>query len=149
MPAPEQQQKAAEQPPEKARTTYEDVGPGYVAGNLTEDPTMRFTPEGRPLVKCRVAETPRVKNADTGEWEDGKPSFHDVIIWGDMAGRVVENLVRGDRVIAHGQWQRQWWQDDQGNERHKTVLTARDIGPSMLFRHVKVSRTDRKAGQQL
>ena len=44
-----------------------------IIGNLTEDPELRFTPNGAPVANFRVAVTPRVKDGDG--WKDGETSF--------------------------------------------------------------------------
>lgn len=140
MPAPPNRT----QPPEKRkverRNTYQDIGPGSVSGNLTRPPELRYTPEGRAVVTLRIAETDRVKDEDTGRWTDGETNFYDVVIWGDQGEHAAECLDKADRIAAVGNWQEQKWADDDGAERSKTVLVARDVGPSLLFRQVKVIR---------
>ena len=41
-----------------------------LAGNLVEDPELRFTPAGQPVAKFRMASTPRYKDNATGECKD-------------------------------------------------------------------------------
>jgi single-strand DNA-binding protein len=33
-----------------------------IAGNLVDDPELRFTPSGQPVAKFRVASTPRFRD---------------------------------------------------------------------------------------
>lgn len=146
MPAPPNQPKPAAKRQQERKNTYEDVGPGFVSGNLTRPPELRYTPEGRAVVTLRIAETERQRDEDTGEWKDGETQFWDVIIWGDQGEHAAEDLDKGDRIAAVGSWQKQNWTDQEDQPRSKTVLVARDVGPSLLFRHVKVIR-DRKRGQ--
>lgn len=147
MPAPPTQQARSKPAKEQRKTEYADVGPGAVSGNLTRDPELRFTPEGRAVATLRVAETERVRNDKTGEWSDGDTEFYDVIAWGDMGTNVAEDLLKGDRIAAVGTWQQQSWTDDTGQPRTKTVLVARDLGPSLLFARADVSRP-RKDGNR-
>lgn len=142
---PNQQEKARERQPER-RSTYEDIGPGSVSGNLTRPPELRYTPEGRAVVTMRVAETERIRDPETDRWKDGQTEFYDVVAWGEQGEHCAEDLDKGDRIAAVGSWQVQKWTDDQDQERSKTVLVARDVGPSLLFRHVKVNR-DRNGRQ--
>jgi single-strand DNA-binding protein len=44
-----------------------------LVGNLTDDPEVRFTPQGTTVASFRLAVTPRVK--DGGTWKDGDTSF--------------------------------------------------------------------------
>ena len=48
-------------------------------GNLTDDPELRFTPNGAPVASFSVAVTPRVKDGDG--WRDGETSFFRCAAW--------------------------------------------------------------------
>jgi single-strand DNA-binding protein len=146
MPAPPNKQAEPAKRQQERKNSYEDIGPGSVSGNLTRNPELRYTPEGRAVVTLRIAETERVRDDDSGSWKDGETQFYDVIVWGDQGEHATESLEKGDRIAAVGSWQVQKWTDPEGQERSKTVLVARDVGPSLLFRQVKVVR-ERK-GQQ-
>lgn len=122
------------------KTQYEDLGEGAVAGNLTADPELRYTPAGNAIAALRVAETPRVKDPETQAWVDGETTFWDVIAHRGQAERAAEWLRKGDRIVAVGVWQRQTWQDKDGAERSAVKLSARDVGASLLFTEVKVNR---------
>lgn len=122
-------------------TEYEDLGEGALSGNLTRDPELSYTPNGRAIVSLRVADTPRVKDEGSGQWKDGPTEFWDVIGFAGMAERAAEWLRKGDRIVAVGKWQRQKWTDKEGQPKEAVKLSARDIGPSLLFTEVKVNRT--------
>lgn len=122
------------------KTQYEDLGEGAVAGNLTADPELRYTPAGNAIAALRVAETPRIKDPETQAWVDGETTFWDVIAHRGQAERAAEWLRKGDRIVAVGLWQRQTWQDKDGVERSAVKLSARDVGASLLFTEVKVNR---------
>jgi hypothetical protein len=42
-----------------------------VVGNLTEDPELRFTPNGTAVAHFRLAVTPRIREGDT--WRMARP----------------------------------------------------------------------------
>ena len=44
-----------------------------LTGNLTDDPDLRYTPNGTEVANFRLAVTARVKDGDT--WRDGDTSF--------------------------------------------------------------------------
>lgn len=121
-------------------TQYEDLGEGALSGNLTRDPELSYTPNGRAIVSLRVADTPRVKDEATGQWVDGTTEFWDVIGFAGLAERAAEWLRKGDRICAVGKWQRQRWTNKEGEAQEAVKLSARDIGPSLLFTEVKVNR---------
>jgi single-strand DNA-binding protein len=60
-------------------------------GNLTDDPELRFTPNGTPVANFRLAVNQRVKDAN-GTWRDGEASFFKVNVWRDQAENVAESL---------------------------------------------------------
>lgn len=119
------------------------LGEGHISGNLTQDPDLRFTPTGRAVVKLRVAYAQRVKNPVTGEWQDGEPQFYDIDVWGKQGENCAEALQRGDRIVACGEWFRRHWETREGEKRTSVSLTARDIGPSLLFKLAAVARWQR------
>ena len=113
---------------------HEDKGPGSLAGNLTREPELRYTTTGRPVTNLGVAYSERVRDDKTGEWKDGPVAFYEVQAWGPLAENCCEYLRKGDRIVAEGRWTSQTWTDKDGHEQEKIVLTARDLGPSMMFR---------------
>lgn len=122
------------------KTDYTDKGPGWVAGNITRDPELHFTPAGRPIVTLRVAISDRIKDRDTGQWKDGPTVYRDVNAWGGLAERAAEHLRKGDRIVACGRWQLQEWTAADSTRQQVLKLNARDLGPSMLFIPCQVCR---------
>ena len=53
-----------------------------VAGNLTADPELRFTPNGQAVCNFSVVANERKFNKQTNEWEDGDPTFLRCTVWG-------------------------------------------------------------------
>lgn len=105
----------------------------HIVGNLTRDPEMRFTPQGVAVCKFGVACGTR-KRTQSGDWEDGPTTFVDVTAWRRLAENIAESLHRGDQVVVIGEWEQHTWQDDQGNNRSKFEVTARDVGVGLAFR---------------
>lgn len=122
-------------------TNDTDRGPGSIAGNLTADPELRYTGSGRPVASLRIACSERVKNQESGKWEDGPVSFYTVTAWGNLGEHCVETLQRGDRIVAEGRWTSQVWEDKDGVKQERIVLTARDCGPSLQFKLARIDRT--------
>ena len=139
-PAPASDQKTVPDGPPSPRSTTRVLGPGSLAGTLCADPEMRFTQNGKALVKVRVATAKRVQNPESGQWQDGPTEYVDVTCWAGQGERVTEHLRKGDRVVVNGIWQEERWRgrDEEWHTRH--TLTARDIGPSLMFRAVRVIR---------
>src|ERR1039457_2734324 len=62
-----------------------------IAGNLVEDPELRFTPAGQPVARFRVASTPRFLDKNTNEWKDGDSLFLTCNVWRQAAENLAES----------------------------------------------------------
>lgn len=119
-----------------------------VVGNLTDDPELRFLPNGTGLAKFTVAATPRVFDREKNEYRDGDPLFLTCTVWRDMAEHVAESLTKGTRVIVQGRLRLDRWEDKEtGEKRSAYKLEVDEVGPSLRFAQAKVTKTTRtKAG---
>lgn len=113
--------------------------PITVTGNLTDDPELRFTPNGTATVRFSVAVNARVRQSD-GTWTDGDPSYYNVTAWRDLAERVAESLTKGTRVVVTGRLEQRHWTTEGGEKRATWQITADDIGASLMFATVTVVR---------
>jgi len=119
-----------------------------VVGNLTDDPELRFLPNGTGLAKFTVASTPRVFDREKNEYRDGDPLFLSCTVWRDLAEHVAESLTKGTRVIVTGRLKLSRWEDKEtGEKRSAYGLDVDEVGPSLRFALAKVTKTSRaKAG---
>jgi single-strand DNA-binding protein len=109
-----------------------------IAGNLVEDPEVRFPPNGAAVANLRVAVTARVKDGDT--WRDGDTSFYRVSVWRQLAEHAGDSLSKGDRVLVVGRLQQRSWETPEGDKRSVVEITADEIGPSLKWATTKVER---------
>jgi single stranded DNA-binding protein len=72
-----------------------------LVGNLTDDPELRYTPNGVAVANFRLAITARVKERD-GSWRNGETSFIPVNVWRETAENVAESLHKGNRAVVTG-----------------------------------------------
>jgi single-strand DNA-binding protein len=115
-----------------------------VSGNLTDDPELRFTPQGAALVKFRVASTPRVFDRTKNEYRDGDPLFLTCTAWRDLAEHVAESLAKGARVVVVGRLRQSHWEDKQTGEKRSMIqLDVDDVGPSLRWATAKVQKMTR------
>jgi len=109
-----------------------------ICGNLTDNPELRFTPNGAAVANFRVAVTPRVKDGDT--WKDGETSFFRVNAWRQLAENATESLSKGDRVIVVGRLKARSWETPEGERRSVVEIEADEIGPSLRWATAKPER---------
>src|SRR4051812_10807399 len=118
-----------------------------VVGNLTADPELRFLPNGTAMVKFTIASTPRSLDKESGQWKDGEALFLNCTGWRDIAGNIAESLTKGTRVVVQGRLRQERWEDKEtGQKRSGYSLDVDEIGPSLRFAQVKVTRMSRKGG---
>jgi single-strand DNA-binding protein len=87
-----------------------------IVGNLTDDPELRYTPNGAAVVKFRVAVNRRYQDQQ-GQWKDGETSYFSVNGWRSLAENVAESLTRGSRVVVVGRLQMRSWETQEGDKR--------------------------------
>lgn len=113
-----------------------------VVGNLTADPELRFSKDGRPYATMSIASTPRVYR--DGEWVDGETTFMNAAIWGNPANNVVESLSKGDRVVAHGRLMTSVNTED---DMRYLNMTIDEIGASLTFVTAELTKNDKPKGK--
>jgi len=116
-----------------------------IVGNLTDDPELRYTPNGAAVVKFRVAVNRRYKD-EAGNWKDGETSYFTVNGWRTLAENCAETLTRGSRVLVIGRLQMRSWETQEGDKRTVVEIEADEIGPSLRWATAKVERQSRSGG---
>jgi single-strand DNA-binding protein len=110
---------------------------------------MRFTANGKQIVRFSVVTSRRFKNQQTEEWEDRDTTFWDCVAFGQLAENIAESLLKGTAVIVSGNAYTEEWEDKEGQKRRATKVTAEDVAPSLRFASAKVNRAERRSeGQQ-
>ena len=117
-----------------------------IAGNLVDDPELRFTPAGQPVAKFRIASTPRYLDKNTNEWKDGDSLFLTCNVWRQAAENVAESLTRGMRVIVSGRLRQRSYETKEGEKRTVYEVEVDDVGPSLRNASAKVNRVARSGG---
>ncbi len=117
-----------------------------LVGNLTKEPELRFTGQGRPQATFSIAVNRRRLNQQTQDWEEST-SFFEVVCWGDLADNVANSLDKGSRAIVFGRLEQRSWETPEGERRSKIQVIAEEVGPSLRWATAEVHRTERRTGQ--
>jgi single-strand DNA-binding protein len=120
--------------------------PITLIGNLTGDPELRFTPSGAAVANFTIASTPRTLDRQSNEWKDGETLFISCAVWRQVAENVAESLTRGSRVVVHGRLKARSYDDRDGNKRTVFECDVEEIGASMRYATLKISKTSRSDG---
>ncbi|MFL5797218.1 MAG: single-stranded DNA-binding protein [Actinomycetota bacterium] len=121
------------------------MGQVTIVGNLTDDPELRYTPNGAAVAKFRVAVNRRYKD-QSGEWKDGDTSYFTVNAWRSLGENVAESLTRGANVIVVGRLQQRSWETQDGEKRTVIEIEADEVGPSLRWATAKVEKQSRSGG---
>lgn len=96
-----------------------------LAGNLTRDVELRYTPSGTAVTEIGMAMNERVKKGE--QWVE-EPVFVDVTLWGRTAELASQYLSKGRSVLIEGRLKFDQWEQD-GQKRSK----LRVVGEKMQF----------------
>src|SRR6266700_1295278 len=88
-----------------------------VAGNLTDDPDLRYTQTGVAVAAFTVASSRRAFDQASGQWKDAGTLFLRCSAWRDLAEHVAETLQKGTRVIVTGRLHQRDYETTEGDKR--------------------------------
>jgi single-strand DNA-binding protein len=114
-----------------------------LVGNLTADPVLRMSANGRGVVRFDVAINRRRFNRETTQYDDLPPVFHRVVAFGPVAENAAQTLRKGLEVVAVGQMADDSYETEAGEKRRQVVLEAHVIAPSLRFAKANVVRVQR------
>jgi single-strand DNA-binding protein len=106
------------------------------AGNLTDDPEVRYTKGGIARATFRVAVSGR---------REQEPSFFTVVVWRDQAEHAAQSLAKGSRVVVLGRLQQRSWTTEDGSARSTVKVLAEELGPSLRWATATPSRAAKPA----
>jgi single-strand DNA-binding protein len=114
-----------------------------LTGNLTDDPELRFTPNGVAVANFRLAVDQRVWDADG--WKDGESSYFRVSVWRGQAEHVSRSLHKGARCVVVGRLRSHSWETPEGQRRSAVEVDAEEVGMSLRFAPVAPPPTEAEA----
>jgi len=90
-----------------------------LAGNLTRDPELRYTPKGTAVAKLGLAIN-RVWKNEAGETKE-EVTFVDVDAFGRTAETIGKYLRKGRPVLIEGRLKYETWEDKQTNQKRSKL----------------------------
>lgn len=99
-------------------------------GNLTEDPVLRHTKSGDPVVNLRLACNERKKD-DQGNWTDGRTVYLSVSAWRTLADVAVEELAKGMEITVTGRLSTREYTTQAGETRTSVEIDADTIARTL------------------
>jgi len=96
-----------------------------LAGNLTRDPELRYTPKGTAVARITLAVN-RTWKGENGESKE-EVSFVDVDIWGRQAEVISQYMKKGRPLLVEGRLKQDTWEDKNTKQKQsklKVVLES-------------------------
>ena len=90
-----------------------------LAGNLTRDPELRYTPKGTAIAKIGLAIN-RKWRSESGEMKD-ETTFVDVDAFGKTAETIGQYLKKGRPVLVEGRLRYETWEDKQSGQKRSKL----------------------------
>lgn len=94
-------------------------------GNLTRDPELRYTPNGKGVCSFGIA-TNRYWTTESGERKE-EADFHNIVAWGKLAELCSQFLVKGRKVFIEGRMQTRSWTGQDGATKSRTEIVIDDM----------------------
>lgn len=103
-----------------------------LSGNLTADPELKFTANGKAFVSLRVA-CNAAKKDEAGNWVDGDTAYMSITSWRDA--EEIARLHKGTRVAVQGVLKQRDYQTREGEKR-----TAYEVNADYIAEIVREKR---------
>lgn len=114
-----------------------------LVGNITRDPELRFTPSGQAIATFGIAVNRRFQR--NNQWEE-QTSFFNITAWGTLGENCSNSLAKGARVIVNGRLEQRSWETQEGEKRSVVEVVADEIGPSLRWATVDITKNERREG---
>jgi single-strand DNA-binding protein len=112
-------------------------------GRLTEDPSLRFTPSGKPVASFRVLTSRSRKNDQTNEWENLDTTGWNCSAWDRLAENLCESLAKGDPVIVTGRAYQRQYETRDGGKGYSLDVQVTSVGPDLRYAQARTHRPQR------
>jgi len=90
-----------------------------LAGNLTRDPELRYTPKGMAVVKLGMAVNHKWKS-ESGEAKE-EVTFVDVEAWGRQAEVIAQYMRKGRPLLVEGRLKLDTWEDKNTHQKQSKL----------------------------
>lgn len=103
------------------------ITPTSLVGNLTSDPELKFTTNGKPQLLFSIAVNDNYTSANGEKVE--KTSYFNIVAWGYLAENSANVLEKGMGVVVVGTLDQRSWDDKETGQKRSTVeVKAMEIG---------------------
>ena len=94
-------------------------------GNLCEDPVLRFTQSGQPVLNMRLATNESYLDKDKVRQE--RADFHNLVMWGPRGAGLAECIRKGSRILAEGALRSSSYENKEGQKVYKVEVNLTNV----------------------
>jgi len=109
-----------------------------LVGNLTDDPTLRYTQSGKSVANFTLAVSHRTKS--NGTWADVTDGFFNVTAWNSLADNVANTLKKGSRAVVAGKLIQRSFETEDGGKRTVIEVQAFHVGADLQFATAEITK---------
>src|SRR5678810_774584 len=91
-----------------------------LAGNLTRDPELRYTPSGTAIARFGLAVNRKWKDSQTNEMKE-EVTFVDIDAFGRQAETIGQYLKKGRPILIEGRLRLDTWDDKQTQQKRSKL----------------------------
>ena len=95
-------------------------------GNLTSDPNLRYTPNGKAVCSFRIAVNRKYKDVENGELKE-EVLFINIETWGKQAENCAKYISKGKSVFVEGRLKQKEWEGKDGQNKRDYIIVASNI----------------------
>jgi single-strand DNA-binding protein len=95
-----------------------------IAGNLTRDPELRYTPKGTAVARFTLAVN-RTWKSETGETKE-EVSFVDVDAWARQGEVIAQYMKKGRPLLVEGHLKQDTWEDKNTHQKQSKLKVVLD-----------------------
>lgn len=96
-----------------------------LVGHLGQNPDLRYTAKGNPVITLSLATNKESKTADGVKRSETQ--WHRATIWGKKAETCAKYLTKGSRVYLEGELQMKSWTDKEGSVKKSAEILVDEI----------------------
>lgn len=102
-----------------------DLNRSTLIGNLTRDPEVRTTTNGKSVASVSIA-TNRIWTDQNGQ-KQKQAEFHNIVFWGKLADIAGQYLKKGQKTYIEGRLQTREWTGQDSIKRYRTEIVAENM----------------------
>lgn len=96
-----------------------------LVGRLGADPELKTLSSGQSVANFTIATSENWVDRDGQKQE--RTEWHRIVVWGKLAEICRQHLGKGRQVFVEGKLQTRSWEDQQGQKRYTTEVTATTV----------------------